>query len=92
MAEVSSAFERARAVHSDGPDALELAIVNALFQGMSRWQTGERDKARGWYDQVVQEMKKSQPHDQQLLRFRAEAEELIQIKDRAQSETRNGPC
>jgi tetratricopeptide (TPR) repeat protein len=64
---------------------------NAFFLAMARWQLGERDLARKWYGQAVQWMDKHKPNGEELLRFRAEAEEMLQIKDRAQSDTKTGP-
>ena len=51
-----------------------------FFLAMAHWQLGEKDEARKWYDQAVQWMEKNQPQDEELRRFRAEAEELLGIK------------
>jgi tetratricopeptide (TPR) repeat protein len=48
-----------------------------FFLAMSHWQLGEKDKARQWYDRAVQWMDKNQPKNEDLRRFRAEAEELM---------------
>lgn len=47
---------------------------------MAHWQLGEKDKAREWYDKAVQWMDKNKPQDEELKRFRSEAEELLGIK------------
>ena len=48
-----------------------------FFLAMAHWQLGEKDKAREFYDRAVQWMDKNQPTHEELLRFRAEAEELM---------------
>jgi hypothetical protein len=49
---------------------------------MANWNMGEQDEARRWYDQAIEWMEKEKgPDDEQLRRFRAEAEELLQIAD-----------
>jgi serine/threonine protein kinase/Flp pilus assembly protein TadD len=52
-----------------------------FFLAMARWQLGDKDKARTWYDKAVQWMDKNKPKDPDLLRFRAEATELLKIDD-----------
>jgi Flp pilus assembly protein TadD len=51
-----------------------------FFRAMAHWQMGQKGHARGWYDQAVQWMDKTQPQNAELRRFRAEAEELLGIK------------
>ncbi|HUE74171.1 MAG TPA: protein kinase [Pirellulaceae bacterium] len=53
-----------------------------FFLAMAHWQLGEKDKAREWYDKAVQWMDKHQPNDEELRRFRAEAAELLGVKDK----------
>jgi tetratricopeptide (TPR) repeat protein/serine/threonine protein kinase len=52
-----------------------------LFLAMAHWQLGEKDQAQQWYDRAVQWMDKNRPTDEELRRFRAEAAELLQVKD-----------
>jgi len=47
-----------------------------FFLAMTRWQLGDKQEARKWYDKAVQWMEKNQPKDEELIRFRAEAEEF----------------
>jgi serine/threonine protein kinase/tetratricopeptide (TPR) repeat protein len=54
--------------------------IDWIFLAMAHWQAGERDKAREWYDRAVQWMDKNQPKNEELLRFRAEAETLLGLK------------
>jgi hypothetical protein len=44
---------------------------------MAHWRLGERDKARMWLDQAVRQMDKQKLPDDDLHRFRAEAEALL---------------
>jgi serine/threonine protein kinase/uncharacterized protein HemY len=62
-----------------------------FFLAMARWQLGEREKARVWYERAVRWLATSAPDDNELRRFRAEAEQLLERYDKAQSETENGP-
>jgi uncharacterized protein HemY len=52
-----------------------------FFLAMAHWKLGEKDKARTRFDQAVEWMDKHQPRDEELRRFRAEAAELLGIKD-----------
>jgi tetratricopeptide (TPR) repeat protein len=51
-----------------------------FFLAMAHWQLGEKGKARTWYDLAAQWMDKNQPTNEELLRFRAEAAELLGIE------------
>ena len=53
-----------------------------FFLAMAHWQLGEKDKAREWYDRAVQWMDKNQPNNDELCRFRAEAAELLGVKEK----------
>ena len=53
-----------------------------FFLAMAHWQLGEKDKAREWYERAVQWMDKIQPTNEELRRFRAEAAELLELKDK----------
>jgi uncharacterized protein HemY len=57
-----------------------------FFLAMAHWQLREKDKAREWSDRAVQWMDKNQPTDEEVRRFRAEAAELLGVKER---KTRN---
>ena len=52
-----------------------------FFLAMARWQLGEKNKAREFYDQAVDWMDKNQPNNEELLRFRTEATELLKSND-----------
>jgi WD40 repeat protein/serine/threonine protein kinase/tetratricopeptide (TPR) repeat protein len=51
-----------------------------FFLALAHWQLDSKDEARKWYDQAVVWMDKNQPKNEELRRFRAEAEELMAIK------------
>ncbi|MGI8981909.1 MAG: tetratricopeptide repeat protein [Pirellulaceae bacterium] len=46
---------------------------------MAHWQLGEKEKAREWYDRAVEWMDKNAPADKGLVRFGAEAAELLNV-------------
>jgi hypothetical protein len=47
---------------------------------MACWQLGDKNDARKRYDQAVQWMEKNQPKNEELWRFRAEAEKFMEVK------------
>ena len=61
---------------------------NAFFLAMAHWQLGNKDEARKWYDQAVGWMEKNKPHDEELRRFRAEAEALLKIEKKPMPKSR----
>jgi Flp pilus assembly protein TadD len=62
-----------------------------FFLAMAHWQLGDKTEARQWLDRALHWMEKNKPNDQELRRFHAEAEDVLQIKDRAQSERKKKP-
>jgi Flp pilus assembly protein TadD len=52
---------------------------NGFFLAMAHWQLGHKDEARELYDRSVAWMEKNQPKNEELIRFRAEAEQLMGI-------------
>ena len=48
-----------------------------FFLAMAHWRLGDQAQARQWFDQAVKWMDKYQPKNEELGRFRAEAEALI---------------
>jgi serine/threonine protein kinase len=50
-----------------------------FFLAMCHWQLGEKNVAREWYDKAAAWMEKNQPNNEELRRFRREAEELMKI-------------
>jgi tetratricopeptide (TPR) repeat protein/serine/threonine protein kinase len=53
-----------------------------FFLAMARWQLDEKCKARDWLLKGVQSMEKHHPKNEELVRFRAEAMELMGVKDK----------
>jgi tetratricopeptide (TPR) repeat protein len=54
---------------------------NGFLLAMARWQLGQRDEARTWYDKSVDWMEKKDPKNCELVRFRAEAAALLGLGD-----------
>jgi Flp pilus assembly protein TadD len=50
---------------------------NGFFLAMAHWQLGHKDEARAWYDRAVAWTDKYRVNDEELMHFRAEAEELM---------------
>jgi tetratricopeptide (TPR) repeat protein len=69
----------------------DLFSFNAFFLAMAHWQLGEQDQARTWYDKAVAWMDKNQPNSRQLLRFRAEAEELMKRETGQETDKKMNP-
>jgi tetratricopeptide (TPR) repeat protein len=57
-----------------------------FFLAMAHWQLGDKDQARRWFDQAAAWMGKNQPKNEELLRFRREAEALLQIQGKEKPE------
>jgi serine/threonine protein kinase/WD40 repeat protein len=53
---------------------------NAYFLAMAHWQLGNKDEARKWNHRAVEWMKKHKPNDEELGRFKIEAEKLLELK------------
>ena len=53
-----------------------------FFLAMAHWQLGEKGEARKWYDQAIDWMDKNQPKNEELVRFRDEAAELLGITEK----------
>ncbi len=51
-----------------------------FFLAMANWQLGHKEEARKWYGKAVQWMDERQPKNPELVRFRAETEELMGMK------------
>jgi Flp pilus assembly protein TadD len=52
-----------------------------FFLAMAHWQLKNQDEARRWYDKAVAWVDKNQPKDEELLRFRAEAAQLLGVAE-----------
>jgi hypothetical protein len=58
---------------------------------MARWQLGEKEKAREWYDRAVKWMDKNAPADKGFVRWRTEAAELLGINVKKGKESDQKP-
>jgi tetratricopeptide (TPR) repeat protein len=52
---------------------------NGFFLAMAHYQLGQEDEARQWYETSVEWTQKNQPDDEELIRFRTEAEGILGI-------------
>jgi WD40 repeat protein len=66
----------------------QMESFNTLFLAMACWKLDDKEKARQWYDRAVQWMEENKEQlegnnqwQEELGRFRAEAAELLGIKD-----------
>jgi uncharacterized protein HemY len=64
-----------------------------LFLAMAHWQLGNEEDARMWYGKAIDWMDGIKPNDEELLRFRSEATQLLGLseKEDAQEHKRNEP-
>jgi tetratricopeptide (TPR) repeat protein len=53
-----------------------------FFLAMAYWQTGDKEKAGKAYEQAARWLDKQQPTNEEQRRFRAEAAELLELKDK----------
>jgi tetratricopeptide (TPR) repeat protein len=67
-----AALEKAEALEPD-----KSLAFNGLFLAMARWQLGQRDEARTWYDRSLAWMETKKDKDPELVRFHAEAATLL---------------
>jgi tetratricopeptide (TPR) repeat protein len=85
--EARSAFDKSLQLgtNSQGGELPWPDAIDWFFLAMSNWQLGQKEQARQCYDRAVQGMEKGQTWQTdvaQLHRFRAEAEELLEITDK----------
>lgn len=73
----AEALEKSTALRSGGNG------LDWFFLAMTHWQLGEKEAARKCYYHAIQWMEKNKREDEELLRFRAEAAELLTIGDAA---------
>jgi tetratricopeptide (TPR) repeat protein len=63
----------------EAEEARQKAVKLSFFLAMAHWRIGHKDEARSWYEKGVQWMDRAEPQNDELRRFRAEAEELLGI-------------
>src|SRR5262249_54638712 len=59
----------------------EYELYDTFFLAMAHWQLGENEEAWRFYDRAAPGMDKNQPQNDELKRFRAEAEALLGLGD-----------
>ena len=59
---------------SSGGDAHDF-----FFLAMAHWQLDRKDEAHNWYDRSVEWMEKNGAKNEELIHFRAEAEQLLGV-------------
>ena len=64
--------------------------IDWFFLAMSRWQLGDKEAARKWYDQSVEWMAKNKPNDKELIQFRGEAAELLGVAEASAGAVEDG--
>ncbi|HKB36114.1 MAG TPA: tetratricopeptide repeat protein, partial [Gemmataceae bacterium] len=69
-------LQKARALRDGGNS------FDGFFLALAHRQLGNKQEARKGYDQASRWMEKNQPQNEELLRLRAEAEELLGIKEK----------
>jgi len=64
-----------------------------FFLSVSHSQLEEKEEARNWYDKAVKWMEENIPDNKELIRFRAEAAELLGVRNETkdEKETEDGP-
>ena len=70
-----TALEKSISLQKDGGDSFQW-----FFLAMANWQLGDQPAARRWYDRAIDWMQQNAPTEKYLLRFRAEADELMNKK------------
>jgi serine/threonine-protein kinase len=69
--EALAELEESMRLHSGGDS------YDWFFLAMAHWRRGHSDEARAWFDRAVKWMDKHQPHNNELRRFRSEAETML---------------
>jgi Flp pilus assembly protein TadD len=64
-------LKRAMSMQSGG------SSIDWFFLAMAYWRLGDLNQARTWFDRAVQWMDRHMPHDEELRRFRAEAQAML---------------
>ncbi len=77
LEQAAETLGKATQANEDGGTACDF-----FFLAMAHWQLDHKDEARQWYEKAVEWMEKNRPDNDELRRFRAEAEELLGLTDR----------
>jgi tetratricopeptide (TPR) repeat protein len=66
--------------------------IDWFFLAMAHWRLGNKDEARQRYVRAVQWMEKNAPGNEELIRFRAEAAELLGVNEKKQQVLSTAPA
>jgi len=69
---------------SDALENYKGSAYNGFFLAMAYWQIGQQDQARTWYGKALTWMEKNGPESEDLLRFRAEAADLLGMDEQTE--------
>jgi serine/threonine protein kinase/tetratricopeptide (TPR) repeat protein len=72
-----AALEKSVTLYARHSEHARLESFSTFFLALAHARLGHAAEARRWYDRAVRWMDQYQPEDQELRRFRAEAEELV---------------
>jgi superkiller protein 3 len=64
---------------------------NWFCLAMAEWQLGNKDAAREWHEKAVEWMEKNAADNKELIRFRAEAAELLGVNEKKEHEPSSAP-
>jgi tetratricopeptide (TPR) repeat protein len=76
-----TALEKSMALYSLYPESLTEESYSTFVLAMAQWRLGDKDEARRWYDRAVRWMDKYEPNQEELRCFRAEAADLLGVKN-----------
>ena len=62
-----------------------------FFYAMAHWQMGNKEQARQYYEKAVGWMEQNGPNEDELRRFRAEAEQLLEIRHKNSKDIKTNP-
>jgi hypothetical protein len=58
---------------------------------MARWQLGDKEEARQWFDKGAQWMDAHNANSETMVRFRNEAAELLDVNEKKQPDSSTAP-
>jgi hypothetical protein len=82
---VIAALEKSMELKKRGNSHWRFHTHDWFFLAMSHWQLGNRNEARRWYDKAAQKIDERGTADGELIRFRAEAAELLGVNEKKES-------
>ncbi len=86
LEQAAETLGKATQANEDGGTACDF-----FFLAMAHWQLDHKDEARKWYDKAVEWMEKNKPDDEEIRRFRDEAEQLFGLTEQPTSKEAQAP-